>query len=318
MVFAGSELGDGTILGDAGARARARHGRRGLGRRRPRDRRERHDDRRPLQAAGPRVRDGVLDARGRRLHRALRRDDERQLHGPHREAQGARARPADPPRRARRRRRGDPPRHRDRRGGVRRRGCRRHARRRRPARSSSARRRATCATCPTRSCSRPRTTTAGRTSSRCGASTSIGQTPLRFAMKLMRAIGPGAERRRCDLRAREAADVHRAGQPRDAIERAHPVGARERLDPDRDAVAPVRAQVVDVGGIVVVARRRRAACRPKPRSGVASNGRSFGSPWESARGRRDRRPSARRRCRAGRSRSADRGRRASPGCRSPA
>ena len=36
-----------------------------------------------------RVRDRVLDARGGRLHRAVRRDDERQLHGPHREAQGA-------------------------------------------------------------------------------------------------------------------------------------------------------------------------------------------------------------------------------------
>ena len=51
------------------------------------------------------VRDGVLDARGRRLHRAVRRHHERQLHGPHRAAQGAAQGPDDQARRAGRRRR---------------------------------------------------------------------------------------------------------------------------------------------------------------------------------------------------------------------
>ena len=44
----------------------------------------------------------VLDARGARLHRAVRRDDERQLHGPDREAPRADRRADDPARRARR------------------------------------------------------------------------------------------------------------------------------------------------------------------------------------------------------------------------
>ena len=68
----------------------------------------------------------LLDARGGRLHRALRRDDERQLHGPHRAAARADQGADDPPRRPHRRRRGPLPGRRDRRGGVRRRRRRRH------------------------------------------------------------------------------------------------------------------------------------------------------------------------------------------------
>ena len=65
-------------------RARRRRRRR---RRRPRlARRERHDDRRADEDPGRRLHHGLLDARGARLHRAVRRDDERQLHGPHRSA----------------------------------------------------------------------------------------------------------------------------------------------------------------------------------------------------------------------------------------
>ena len=51
---------------------------------------------------GQRLRDRVLHARGRGLHRPRRDHDERQLHGPHGEAARAAARPDDPPRRPRR------------------------------------------------------------------------------------------------------------------------------------------------------------------------------------------------------------------------
>ena len=67
-------------------RARARRDR---GRRRPRTRlvrRERHDDRRDDEDPGRRLHHRLLDARGARLHRPVRRDDERQLDGPDREA----------------------------------------------------------------------------------------------------------------------------------------------------------------------------------------------------------------------------------------
>ena len=67
-------------------RARARDDRRRR-RRRPRlARRERHDDRRADEDPGGRLHHRLLDARGGRLHRAVRRHDERQLHGPHRAA----------------------------------------------------------------------------------------------------------------------------------------------------------------------------------------------------------------------------------------
>ncbi len=60
---------------------------RGRGRRRPRrSRRERHDDRRAREDPGECLRDGVHDRRGGRLHRAVCRDDERQLHGTHRDS----------------------------------------------------------------------------------------------------------------------------------------------------------------------------------------------------------------------------------------
>ncbi len=82
----------------------------------------------------------------RRLHRPLRRDDERQLHGPNGEAPRADQGPDDPPRGADRRR-GDPlPGDRDRRGGVRRgrrgrdEGRSRRGRRRRQPRPGAARR----------------------------------------------------------------------------------------------------------------------------------------------------------------------------------
>ena len=137
-------------------RARARHDRRRR-RRRPRlARRERHDDRRADEDPGGRVHHRVLDARGQRVHRAVRRHDERQLHGPHRAAARADQGPDDPPRRARRRRRDPLPRRRDRRGGVRRRGRRRDEGRAAARRSSSATRRACCATCPRTSCSSAR------------------------------------------------------------------------------------------------------------------------------------------------------------------
>ena len=96
----------------------------------------------------------VLDARGQRLHRAVRRDDERQLHGPHRAAPRADQGADDPPRRARRRRRGSLPGDRDRRGGVRRRGRGRDEGRPAARRSSSATRRACCARSPRTNCSR--------------------------------------------------------------------------------------------------------------------------------------------------------------------
>ena len=67
-------------------RARARDDRRRR-RRRPRlAGRERHDDRRDDEDPGRRLHHRLLDARGARLHRALRRHVERQLHGPHRAA----------------------------------------------------------------------------------------------------------------------------------------------------------------------------------------------------------------------------------------
>ena len=90
----------------------------------------------------------LLDARGGRVHRPVRRDDERQLHGPHREAEGGDARPDDQAQRPRRRRRDPLPGRGDRRGGVRRRRRRRHegrrashARRRQPGPRPAARRR---------------------------------------------------------------------------------------------------------------------------------------------------------------------------------
>ena len=99
-------------------------------RRRPRlARRERHHRRRAHDHPGERLRDRVLDARGGRLHRALRRHDERQLHGPHRGAACAPQGADHPARRPRGRRRRAPARDRDRGGGVRRRR-RRRARRR--------------------------------------------------------------------------------------------------------------------------------------------------------------------------------------------
>ena len=64
----------------AGRARRRRRRRPGLARR------ERHDDRRAHEDPGGRLRHRLLDARGGRLRRAVRRDDERQLHGPHREA----------------------------------------------------------------------------------------------------------------------------------------------------------------------------------------------------------------------------------------
>ena len=93
------------------ARRRRRHRARLAGR-------ERHDDRRPDEDPGRRIRHRVLDAGGGRLHRPLRRDHERQLHGPNGEAPRAAKRPDDPARGARRRRRGPAARNRGRRGGL--------------------------------------------------------------------------------------------------------------------------------------------------------------------------------------------------------
>ena len=120
VVFAGTPARRRRDRRRPGLRARALRGRR-----RGRDRarlagRERHDGRRAHEDPGERLRHRLLDPRGGRLHRARRRHDERQLHGPHREAPRA-ARADDPARRAGRRRRRPPPRDRDRRGGLRRR-----------------------------------------------------------------------------------------------------------------------------------------------------------------------------------------------------
>ena len=101
-----AEIGDGHDRLDGCGRLRRREDRRagdprrpvvraraGDDRRRRRRRprladRERHDDRRDDEDPGRRLHHRVLDARGARLHRALRRHLERQLHGPHR-ARGA-------------------------------------------------------------------------------------------------------------------------------------------------------------------------------------------------------------------------------------
>ena len=62
-------------------------------RRRPRlAGRERHDDRRHDEDPGQRLHHRVLDARGARLHRSVRRDDERQLDGPDRRSATATSR----------------------------------------------------------------------------------------------------------------------------------------------------------------------------------------------------------------------------------
>jgi carbonic anhydrase/acetyltransferase-like protein (isoleucine patch superfamily) len=53
-------------------------------------------DRRADEDPGRGLHHGVLDARGQRLHRALRRHDERQLHGPHRAPARADQGPDDP------------------------------------------------------------------------------------------------------------------------------------------------------------------------------------------------------------------------------
>ena len=68
-------------------------------------RRERHDDRRHDEDPGRGVHHRVLDPRGPRLHRAVRRHDERQLHGPDRETARADQGSDDPTRCACRRRR---------------------------------------------------------------------------------------------------------------------------------------------------------------------------------------------------------------------
>ena len=100
IVFAGSTIGARVILGDQSCvRERVEIGddvvlgRGSL-------RRERHDDRGDDEDPGRRLHHRLLDARGARLHRALRRDDERQLHGPDREAPRERQGPDDPARRA--------------------------------------------------------------------------------------------------------------------------------------------------------------------------------------------------------------------------
>ena len=104
IVFAGTRIGARVIVGDqACVRERVDIGDdvvvgRGVARR------ERHDHRRADEDPGGRVHHRLLDARGQRLHRAVRRDDERQLHGPHREAARPDQGPDHPPRRARRRR----------------------------------------------------------------------------------------------------------------------------------------------------------------------------------------------------------------------
>ena len=84
IVFAGTRVGARVILGDQSCvRERVTIGDDVVARPRLADR-ERHDGRRAHEDPGRRLHHGVLDARGERLHRAVRRDDERQLHGPHR------------------------------------------------------------------------------------------------------------------------------------------------------------------------------------------------------------------------------------------
>ena len=136
-------------------RARAGHDRRRR-RRRPRlAGRERHDDRGDDEDPGECLHHRLLDARGARLHRSVRRHDERQLDGPHREAVRQRQGPDDPAWRADRRRRHPLPRDRDRRGGIRR--CRSGrdegraaARRRRRSPGAGPARRARATSCSTR------------------------------------------------------------------------------------------------------------------------------------------------------------------------
>ena len=95
VVFAGTTIGARVIVGDQ-ACIRERVIARRRRRRRPRlAGRERHDGRSDDEDPGRRLHHGVLDARGTRFRRAVRGDDERQLHGTY----GAQAR-AD--RRARR------------------------------------------------------------------------------------------------------------------------------------------------------------------------------------------------------------------------
>ena len=122
IVFAGSTLGARVIVGDqACVRERVSVeddvviGRGALDR-------ERHVDRRAYPDSGRRLRDRLLDARGGRVRRALRGDDERQLHGAHRGTPRRDEGADDPARRAGRGRRDPLPRDRDRRGGVRRGG----------------------------------------------------------------------------------------------------------------------------------------------------------------------------------------------------
>ena len=153
VVFAGSALGSGVIVGDqACVRERCTIGDDvviGRGALVEND----IDDRRPRRDPGERVRHRLLDARGGRLHRALRRHDERQLHGPNRGAARADARArrsAAAPESA-----AEPCSSRGSRSARRRssapaRSCSRTSRR---ARSSSATRHGRSARCRTRSCS---------------------------------------------------------------------------------------------------------------------------------------------------------------------
>ena len=153
IVFAGTTIGDARDPRRPVVRPRARHDRRRR-RRRPRlAGRERHHDRRDDEDPGRRLHHRLLDARGARLHRAVRRDDERQLDGPHREAVRQHQGPDDPPRRPDRRRRHPLPGDRDRRGGVRRRRRGRDEGRAAAASSSSGAPRASCATSRRTSCS---------------------------------------------------------------------------------------------------------------------------------------------------------------------
>ena len=98
VIGAGTVVSTGAIVFAGDDRRQARDPRRpvvraGAGHDRQRRRRrprlpggERHDDRRPDEDPGRRLHHRVLHARGTGLRRAVRRDDERQLHGPDRAA----------------------------------------------------------------------------------------------------------------------------------------------------------------------------------------------------------------------------------------
>ena len=88
VVFAGTTVGERCIVGDQSCIRERVAARRRL-RARPRlvDR-ERHDGRRGHADPGGRLHHRLLDARGGRVHRSVRRDDERQLHGEDRGAEG--------------------------------------------------------------------------------------------------------------------------------------------------------------------------------------------------------------------------------------